>query len=274
VIRDRPIGVFDSGIGGLTVVRQMLAALPNESIIYFGDTARVPYGTKSPDTVTRFSREATHFLVRRKVKALIVACNSASALALPALHREWELPMMGVILPGARAAARVTRSKRVGVLGTPATIGSRAYETALAEIDPGIRVVGRACPLFVPLAEEGWTDGTVPEEAARVYLAPLLEAQVDTLVLGCTHYPLLKETLQKVAGEGIALVDTAVETVAEVRALLESQDLLRRSAVPAVREFFVSDVPAQFRTVGERFLGQPIETLHWVDQDDLPWYER
>lgn len=272
-MRDRPIGVFDSGIGGLTVVRQLLASLPDESILYFGDTARVPYGIKSAETVTRFTREAAHFLIRRNIKALIVACNSASACALPALQREWELPIMGVILPGARAAAAATRRKRVGVLGTPATIGSGAYENALAAIDPSIEVGGKACPLFVPLAEEGWTEGTVPEEAARVYLQPLLEWGADTLVLGCTHYPLLKDTLQKVAGPQVTLIDTAIETVSEVRDLLAQRDLLAEGG-SAVHEFYVSDVPAQFRTVGERFLGQPIETLRWIDQDDLPWYER
>lgn len=272
-VRDRPIGVFDSGIGGLTVVRQLLASLPDESILYFGDTARVPYGIKSAETVTRFTREAAHFLIRRNIKALIVACNSASACALPALQREWELPIMGVILPGARAAAAATRRKRVGVLGTPATIGSGAYEAALAAIDPSIEVRGKACPLFVPLAEEGWTEGTVPEEAARVYLQPLLEWGADTLVLGCTHYPLLKDTLQKVAGPKVTLIDTAIETVSEVRDLLAQRELLAEGG-SAVHEFYVSDVPAQFRTVGERFLGQPIETLRWIDQDDLPWYER
>jgi glutamate racemase len=272
-MRDRPIGVFDSGIGGLTVVRQLLASLPEESILYFGDTARVPYGIKSAETVTRFTREAAHFLIRRDIKALIVACNSASACALPALQREWELPIMGVILPGARAAAAATHRKRVGVLGTPATIGSGAYETALAAIDASIEVRGRACPLFVPLAEEGWTEGPVPEEAARVYLQPLLEWGADTLVLGCTHYPLLKETLQKVAGPEVTLIDTAIETVSEVRDLLAQRELLAEAG-SAVHEFYVSDVPAQFRTVGERFLGQPIETLRWIDQDDLPWYER
>ena len=272
-LRARPIGVFDSGIGGLTVVRQLLTALPEESILYFGDTARVPYGTKSPETVTRFTREAAQFLIRRNVKALIVACNSASAVALPALQRDWELPVMGVIQPGAKAASRATRRKRVGVLGTPATIGSGAYEMALAALDPTIEVRGRACPLFVPLAEEGWTDGPVPEEAARVYLQPLLEWGADTLVLGCTHYPLLKETLQRVAGPEVMLVDTAIETVSEVRALLAERELLASGAPPS-HEFFVSDVPSQFRTVGERFLGQAIETLRRVDQDDLPWYER
>lgn len=273
-LRARPIGVFDSGIGGLTVVRQLLSALPEESIVYFGDTARVPYGTKSPETVTRFTREAAQFLIRRNIKALIVACNSASAVALPALQRDQELPVMGVIQPGAKAAARATRRKRVGVLGTPATIGSGAYEAALAALDPGIEVKGRACPLFVPLAEEGWIDGPVPEEVARVYLQPLLEWGADTLVLGCTHYPLLKETLQKVAGPEVTLVDTAIETVSEVRALLAARDLLASSGAPPSHEFFVSDVPAQFRAVGERFLGQAIETLRRVDQDDLPWYER
>lgn len=274
-VPERPIGVFDSGIGGLTVVRELLAALPHESIVYFGDTARVPYGTKSADTVTRFSRENTHFLFRRGIKGLIVACNTSSALALPSLQRDWELPILGVIQPGARAAARTTRNRRVGVIGTTATIGSRAYEAALREIDPSIEVLGRACPLFVPLAEEGWTSGHVVEDIARTYLAPLLESGIDTLILGCTHYPLLKDVIQTVAGNRVTLVDTALETVAEVERLFAERGQLRpASANPARHEYFVSDVPAQFREVGERFLGKPIDSLVWVDQNDVPWYER
>lgn len=284
-----PIGVFDSGIGGLTVVRELLARLPHEDVVYFGDTARVPYGNKSAETVTRFSRENTHFLLRRGVKMVVVACNTSSATALETIQREFELPVLGVIEPGAEAAVAATRNGIIGVIGTKATVGSHAYERAIARRAPEVRVVSRACPLFVPLAEEGWTEGEVPERAARAYLAPLLEAGIDTLILGCTHYPLLGVTLQKVAGPGVTLVDTAVATVHQVAALLAARGLTAPGFVTAPcdapvssasasararRQYFVSDVPTEFRQVGERFLGQQLESLVWVDQDDLPWYER
>ncbi|MCB9462133.1 MAG: glutamate racemase [Candidatus Eisenbacteria bacterium] len=272
-----PIGVFDSGIGGLTVVRQLLASLPGEDVLYFGDTARVPYGIKSKETVTRFSRENTQFLVRRGIKMLVVACNSASAMALESLRREFELPILGVIHPGATAAVRATRSGKVGVIGTQATVGSRAYDRAIAELDPRVEVYSRPCPLFVPLAEEGWIQGEVPERVAAEYLAPLLSAGIDTLILGCTHYPLLEATIQKVAGDGVTLIDTAVETVREVTELLQTEQLEHPAGTSpreVRREYFVSDVPAEFRKVGERFLGRELESLVWVDQDDLPWYER
>lgn len=270
---DRPIGVFDSGIGGLTVVRQLLAALPGEEILYFGDTARVPYGTKSPETVTRFTREAIRFLCRREIKAVVLACNTASALALPALREEFPLPLLGVIAPGARAAIAVTRNRKIGVIGTAATIRSRAYEEAIRALDPRAEVRGVACPLFVPLAEEGWVDGPVIEQAARIYLAPLLDSGVDTLILGCTHYPLLKSAIGRVAGSEVTLVDTAEETVREVEEMLRERGLKRESTVASHR-FFVSDVPAQFSEVGSRFLGRPLESVEWVRQEDLPWYER
>lgn len=273
---DRPIGVFDSGIGGLTVVRQLMAHLPREHILYFGDSARVPYGTKSPETVTRFSIENARFLVRRDVKFVVVACNTASALALPVLQRRFDVPMIGVIEPGARAAVQVTRNKRIGVIGTLGTIASGAYERLILGLDGACTVTEVPCPLFVPLAEEGWTDGPVVEQVARIYLEPLLETGIDTLILGCTHYPLLKEVIARVAGRGVTLVDTAEETVRMVRQQLESLGLLRDGpeAGEGERRFFVSDIPAQFSQVGGRFLGTPIMQVEWVDQSDLPWFER
>lgn len=286
-----PIGVFDSGIGGLTVVRQLFAQLPDEAIVYFGDSARVPYGSKSPETVTRFSAEATRFLVRRGVKFLVVACNSASAVALETLERGYDVPMLGVIQPGARAAAARTRNGRVGVIGTRATVGSRAYDRALHVLDAKLQVESAACPLFVPFAEEGWLEGEVLEAVARRYLAPLLERGIDTLILGCTHYPILKPALQRVVGDKVELIDTAEETTRQVVQELQSRGLLRpslaqdrgadpsRSSPPgsAARPrhaFYVSDVPAQFEEVGSRFLGRAIGLPVWVDQNDLPWYER
>lgn len=274
--KDRPIGIFDSGIGGLTVVRQLMAHLSREHLLYFGDSARVPYGTKSPETVTRFSIENARFLVRREVKFIVVACNTASALALPVLQRRFEVPMIGVIEPGARAALLATRNKRVGVIGTLGTIASGAYERLILSLDAACTVVEVPCPLFVPLAEEGWTDGPVVEQVARIYLQPLLDTGIDTLILGCTHYPLLKEVIARVAGPAVTLVDTAEETVRAVRQQLEVLGLRRNGedAGEGERRFYVSDIPAQFSQVGGRFLGMPIMQVEWVDQSDLPWFER
>jgi glutamate racemase len=297
--RDHPIGVFDSGIGGLTVVREILRQLPAEDVIYFGDSARVPYGGKSVETVTRFSIENTHFLLRRGIKFLVVACNTASAMALSVLQKRFEVPMIGVIVPGAQEAVRRTKSRKIGVIGTTGTIGSLAYERAIAEIAPDCTVEGAACPLFVPLAEEGWTEGDVPLRVARTYLEPLSKSGVDTVILGCTHYPILRPVIAEALGKGITLVDTAEATVAEVRRELEKRNLLRDTvAKDAGRDsgrlgggagepgtgqaarsignhrFFLSDVPVRFREVGGRFLGEPIEDLTWVEQSEIPWYER
>jgi glutamate racemase len=270
----RPIGIFDSGIGGLTVVRQLMRRLPAEDILYFGDSARVPYGTKSPETVTRFSIENARFLVRREIKFLIVACNTASAMSLPVLRQRFEVPMIGVIEPGARAAVAATRNRRVGVIGTIGTIRSGAYRERIAALDPSCSLFESACPLFVPLAEEGWTDGPVVEQIARIYLDPLRESGIDTLILGCTHYPLLKEAIARATGPDVVLVDTAEETVRLVREELSARGLLRSTEREGARRFYLSDIPAQFRVVGGRFLGQEISEVERVDQSDLPWFER
>ncbi|MBM3286049.1 MAG: glutamate racemase [Candidatus Eisenbacteria bacterium] len=273
--RDLPIGVFDSGIGGLTVVREILRQLPGENVVYFGDSARVPYGGKSPETVTRFSIENTHFLARRGIKFLVVACNTASALALPVLQRRFDLPMIGVIDPGAREAVQRTRNGKIGVIGTTGTVGSRAYDRAIAEIAPDCSVEAAACPLFVPLAEEGWTEGEIPLGIARTYLDPLRGSGVDTVILGCTHYPLLRGVIADALGAEILLIDTAEVTVAEVRRRLEERGLLRPpGAGDGERHFFLSDVPVRFREIGGRFLGEPIDDLAWIEQSDIPWYER
>jgi len=277
---ERPIGLFDSGIGGLTVVRQLMLRLPREHILYFGDSARVPYGIKSPDTVTRFSIENTRFLVRRDIKYLVVACNTASAMALPILQRRFEVPMIGVIEPGVRAAVSTTANKKIGVIGTTGTIASGAYERMILDLDPACTVVEAPCPLFVPLAEEGWTEGAVVEQIAHIYLDPLKESGIDTLILGCTHYPLLKESIARVIGPQVTLIDTAEETVRLVRRELERLKLLRLEGSggedngEGERRFYLSDIPAQFSRVGGRFLGQPILEVEWVDQSDLPWFER
>ncbi len=269
----RPIGVFDSGIGGLTVVRALRARLPNEDIVYFGDTARVPYGTKSAETVVRFSRECFRFLVRRGVKLLVVACNTASAIALPELRESWRLPMLGVIEPGVSAALAATRTGIVGVVGTAATMASGAYERGLRAGQSGVTVVQSACPLFVPLAEEGWVEGEVPRLVARRYLTPLAAAGIDTLILGCTHYPMLRAVIAEVLGPSISLVDSAEETAGAAAALLARLGLAR-TAPGGACQVFVTDAAQRFAAVGGAFLGSRLEAVTVVDQSDLPWYER
>ncbi len=256
-----PIGVFDSGMGGLTVVREMISQLPNESIIYFGDTARVPYGPKSPDTVLRYSREITSFLRGEGVKALVVACNTATAHALPALREEFDIPVLGVIEPGARAAVSVTKTKRVGVIGTAGTIKSRAYEKEITKLLPDVELTARACALFVPLVEEGWVDSEPARAIARNYLAPLVSARVDTLVLGCTHYPLMKTVIGNVVGRDVRLIDSAHETARETGEVLRANGLENNSPNGARYRFIASDAPDTFLSLGQLFLGSPIDRV-------------
>lgn len=269
----RPIGVFDSGIGGLTVVRALRRRLPHEEIIYFGDTARVPYGPKSPETVIRFSRECFRFLVRRDIKLLVVACNTASAIALPELRDSLRVPMLGVIEPGISAALAATSTRRIGVVGTEATVASGAYERGLRAADPAVVVAQRACPLFVPLAEEGWVEGEVPRLVARQYLQPLAAAGIDTLILGCTHYPMLRNVIAEVVGPDIRLVDSAEETAAATAGLLARLGLARTDPGGPGR-VYVTDTAQRFATIGSAFLGRPLQEVSVVDQGDLPWYER
>ncbi len=259
-----PIGVFDSGMGGLTVVREMMSQLPNESIIYFGDTARVPYGPKSPDTVLRYSREITSYLKGEGVKALVIACNTATAHALPALRREFDMPIVGVIEPGARAAAAVTKTKRVGVIGTAGTIKSRAYEKEIRKLLPDVEVTAQACALFVPLVEEGWLDSEVTRAVARNYLAPIVSAEVDTLVLGCTHYPLMKTVIGNVVGREVRLIDSAHETARQAGEILREHGLENGTPDGARYRFIASDAPDTFLGLGERFLGSPIDRVETV----------
>lgn len=264
---ERAIGIFDSGVGGLTVLRELRRQLPLEELVYLGDTARVPYGTKSPQTVARYAREAARFLVGQRVKLLVVACNTASAVALEDLATIHRLPVVGVIDPGARRALSVSRSGRIGVIGTEGTIRSRAYERALRAERGDVEVHVAACPLFVPLAEEGWAEHPVAHMAAAEYLAPLLRQGIDTLVLGCTHYPLLKRTLQEVAGPDVALIDSAEETAKTVAALLAAQGIERHDTVPASPRFFVTDLPDRFERVGGAFLGAPLPGVVTVTLD-------
>ena len=255
------LGIFDSGVGGLTVEKAILERLPWLETVYLGDTARVPYGTKSPEVVTQYSLRNARFLVARQIDLLVVACNTASAVALPALREAFAVPVLGVVEPGARAAARASSSGRIGVIGTSSTIASGAYQRTLRAFRPGVEVIARACPLFVPLAEEGWTDpdDEVVRAAARRYLAPLAEAAIDTLVLGCTHYPLLKAAIGREL-PGVTLVDSAEAIAAEVAERLGPPSVER----PRHR-FFVTDTPERFLAVAERFLGRAVEGADQVD---------
>ncbi|HUW60707.1 MAG TPA: glutamate racemase [Candidatus Bathyarchaeia archaeon] len=258
-----PIGIFDSGVGGLTVFRRLAEYVPGESIIYLGDTARVPYGTKSAGTVIRYARACASLLIDRGVKMLVVACNTASAYALEALREELDVPVLGVIEPGAASAVRSTRNKRVGVIGTAGTISSGQYERAIQRLAPDVQVFSKPCPLFVPLAEEGWTDGDVPRRVAREYLGKLAEQSIDTLVLGCTHYPLLKSVIAETMGNGVTLVDSAESTAAVARDMLGAAGAGGHNA-PSY-QFLVSDAPESFARVGKRFLGWDVEHVEWVD---------
>lgn len=259
------IGVFDSGVGGLTVLRQIADTLPQEPLIYLGDTARVPYGTKSPETVLRYARACSRLLVERDIKLLVVACNTASAFALDELRDELDIPVIGVVQPGAQRAAAQTRNGRIGVIGTAGTISSGEYQRAIATYAPEAEVFCKACPLFVPLAEEGWTDGDVPALAAQAYLAELLDSSVDTVVLGCTHYPLLRGVIGRVAGKQVTLVDSAEATAAVVGETLGSMGIHEEEAGTGTRAFLVTDAPATFAKVGERFFGNAINAVEWVD---------
>ena len=257
---EAPIGVFDSGIGGLTVVRELRRQLPAESILYFGDTARVPYGPKSPETVRRYSREIATFLLARGVKAVVVACNTATAHALPSLETELPVPVVGVVTPGARAAVRSADGHGgIGVIGTAGTVRSGAYERAIAALDPRTNVTARACPLFVPFVEEGWTTHPATRLVAEEYLAPFRGAGVDTLVLGCTHYPLLKPVIAEVLGPNTRLIDSAHETAAETRAVLERAGIAADPTRTGSAHYVVSDAAEHFAHTARHFLGAPLE---------------
>jgi glutamate racemase len=260
-----PIGVFDSGVGGLTVMRRVVERLPAVPVVYFGDTARIPYGTRSPDTVIRYAMNCAPRVVERGVRLLIVACNTASAYALEALRDALEVPVLGVIEPGARHAVAATHTGRIGVIGTTATIASSRYQAAIGALLPEATVMTKACPLFVPLAEEGWTHGPVPEQVARTYLEDLLAEDIDTLVLGCTHYPLLREVIAEVAGAGVTIVDSAEATSAVVAETLEAMGDLNVANGPPRHEFLVTDAPDAFARLGRTFLGHAIDHVEWVD---------
>ena len=265
--KNAPIGVFDSGVGGLTVAREIMRNLPAEKIVYFGDTARVPYGNKSRETIIRYSRQILHFLKEQQVKAIVVACNTASAFALDAVSEGLEIPILGVIEPGAKVAAAQTRNNRIGVIGTAGTVGSRIHEQYLKRLNPELTVVGQPCPLFVSLVEEGWIQDPVTTLVAQRYLETLKQAEIDTLILGCTHYPLIYETIRQVMGEGVRLVDPAYETALELRRLLEAQELLstRREPEEFPHRFFVSDLADKFKSFANSILPYDVSVTRKID---------
>jgi glutamate racemase len=264
VVKETAIGIFDSGVGGLTVLQQIARLLPRELLVYLGDTARYPYGPKSAEVVTQYSCENTDFLMERGLKMLVVACNTASAVALEALRERYTFPVIGVIEPGAQAAIRRSKNGRIGVIGTKATIASGAYTQALRAIDSSVEIYTRACPLFVPLVEEGWVDNEVARATIALYLGSLKHSGIDTLILGCTHYPLLKKAIGAFLGPTVCLVDSAEETAKTVRSTLMSARLARRKGMGRA-SFFVTDDPDRFIKVGSPFLGQQVESAVRVE---------
>ena len=256
---DRPIGVFDSGVGGLTVLSSIAELLHKENLMYLGDTARVPYGTKSAETINAYALETAEFFAARGVKAMVIACNTASAMALPMLRERFSMPILGVVEPGAAAAAKQTVNGRVGVIGTEATMASGAYPQALLSVNPEIEIFTRACPLFVPLAEEGWVDNDVARRVVARYLSSLKASGVDTLVLGCTHYPLLGEAIGRYLGENEDIIDSAAATARALRTALRRDGLLKPRG-RGEASFFVTDVPDRFMRLGTRFYGESVSS--------------
>ncbi|MBN1353224.1 MAG: glutamate racemase [Candidatus Omnitrophica bacterium] len=254
----RPIGIFDSGVGGLTVVDKLLRHLPEENIIYFGDTARVPYGNKSKGTVTRFSKEIVTFLLKFRVKLIIIACNTASSLSLETLKRSFKVPFIGVIDPGVEEALEVTGTGRIGIIGTEATVSSEAYKTKILSVDKNSFVLQKSCPLLVPLVENGWLSNKIAYGIVKEYLSPLLKKNIDTLILGCTHYPLLKNTIKKFVGKGVKLVDSSTAAAKYTYRILDKKGLLARNMKPYVK-FFASDDTKKFKKTARIFLKRKID---------------
>ncbi|MEK7330380.1 MAG: glutamate racemase, partial [Candidatus Eisenbacteria bacterium] len=269
----RPIGVFDSGLGGLTAVRELFRVLPHESVVYFGDTARLPYGSKSRETVTHFSLEIAAFLLRQNIKCLLVACNTASSYALDTLAARLEIPVTGVIEPAARAAVAASPHGRIGVIGTYGTVGSGAYAAAIGREAPGAAVIARACPLFVPLIEEGWIDHPVTRQVADEYLLELRNAGLESMILGCTHYPLIAPLIAGLMGPAVTLVDSGAEAARAVATMLHERGQLA-PAGDAQQRFYLSDEPRNFTRIAQGFLGRALPPPTIVDETDVSWFER
>lgn len=272
-IQDRyaPIGVFDSGVGGLTVAREIMRQIPNEHIVYFGDTARVPYGSKSKETVTKYSEQIVRFLQTQHVKAIVVACNTASACALDTIEKDVDIPLIGVVKPGAKAAVSATQNGKIGVIGTSATIDSHIYSDYIKELNSSAKVLGKACPLFCPLVEEGLWEDPVTDEIATRYLSELIDVGIDTLILGCTHYPLIRKAIARIVGDGVALVNPAYETALELRELLGEHNLLndRKPELGENRyQFFVSDAAEKFKTFANSIIKYGILTAKTIQIEE------
>ena len=270
---NKPIGIFDSGFGGLTVTRKILNLMPNEDIVFFGDTAHLPYGTKSKKVITSFSRDIIEFLVRQNVKLIVIACNTASAYSLATLKKEFDLPVIGVIQPGALSAVKSTKNYRIGVIGTEATIGSEAYEKAINKIDHKIKVFSQPCPLFVPLVEEGWAKHPVTRQVAEYYLKPFIRQRIDTLILGCTHYPLIKSLISDILEREVILIDSSIEVAKSVKSTLESNGIYNKDKFRRKNRkvrFFVSDNPEKFSRLGRMFLleSSRIKNVKYIDIDE------
>lgn len=266
--KEHAIGIFDSGIGGLTVLKQLRKILPNENLIYFGDTARIPYGTKSKQLVTQYAVEDSYFLLQHNVKMIVIACNTASAMALKHLKKVIPVPVVGVVVPGAEAAVNKSKNERIGVVGTSATINSQAYKNAIdrhSENKMEKSVFSQACPLLVPITEEGWLDNKITDNIIEEYLKEILQENIDTLILGCTHYPLLTEAFKKVVGKNIELIDSGKETAYYVKDMLTELDLLNTTKNKATVQYYVSDIPQKFEEIGALFLGEPLRTVKRVN---------
>lgn len=269
-ITQAPIGVFDSGVGGLTVAREIMRNLPNEKIVYFGDTARVPYGSKSKETVLRYSRQIVRFLRTQEVKAIVIACNTASAMALEEIQNEIDIPIIGVVKPGAKAAAVTTKNKKIGVIGTEATVGTHIYRELIQKMDPAVEVIEKSCPLLCPLVEEGWLKDPVTDEVLKRYLSELLKQGIDSLIMGCTHYPLLRSAMKRIVGEEVNLVNPAYETALCLGALLRANDIANQGHKEEEfpYRFFVSDMADKFTRFASTILPFDVRTTQKVNIEE------
>lgn len=264
----RPIGVFDSGIGGLTVLNELVEQLPGENFVYFGDTARIPYGTRSKETVERYFIQSARFLMTKNIKAIVIACNTATALAMKEAEEEFDVPFIGVIEPGSKGAVEASKNNKIGVIGTEGTINSESYQKNIRELRKSVEVVGKACPLFVPIVEEGWEDSDVAYITSKKYLLELKEHKIDTLVLGCTHYPALRYTINKVMGDKVTLVNPAYETAIRTKSILKDLDLLSDKTDGGWTEFYVSDDPEKFKRIGGNLLKKDINNVRKVELEN------
>ena len=267
--KGKPIGIFDSGIGGLTVVKRLASTLPNENLVYFGDTARVPYGSKSNSTVIEYALQDAKFLTTKNVKAIVVACNTASSVALDTLKEKYDIPIIGMIEPGTEFALRTTQNKKIGIIGTRATTDNKAYSKSIENADNKIEVFEKACPLFVPLAEEGWIKHKATYEIAEEYLTELREKNIDTLILGCTHYPILADVIQEVIGKSVALIDSGIAAAELVRTEIERIGLPNNSEDLGKKEFYVTDIPKKFKEIAELFLSSPVKEVKKVELEQI-----